>query len=115
MRASSWSERLNMFPALKDEDFRLVEGDVPPRPEDVAGCVHVSVVQGAAAVAYPRSHSQPLRSARTAACAALGTGLGAVPLVRFHEPCSPPHGSLIREHRAKRGPAGIEDGLCHLR
>ena len=28
-------EGFNIFPALKDGDFRRLEGDVPPRPQDV--------------------------------------------------------------------------------
>ena len=71
-------------------------------------------MQTQAAVTDPRSHAEVLESSRTPAGIARGTDLGRVSLVRFYEPCSPPHGSLVREHRAERGPASIQDGLRHL-
>ena len=34
-RAACTCGSLNIFPALKGEDFRPLEGDVPPRPQNV--------------------------------------------------------------------------------
>jgi hypothetical protein len=62
----------------------------------------------------PVSHSEVFQPSRAAACVARRTDLGTVSLVRFYELCSVPHG-FVAEHRAKRAPAGIEDGLRHLR
>src|SRR3954470_6660136 len=54
-----------------------------------------------------------LHPSRAAECAALGTHLGTVPLVRLNEACPMPNG-LVVEHRAKRRPARIQDRLRHL-
>ena len=68
-----------------------------------------------AALTDPFSHSQTFHASRRAAAGtAVGTGLGAVSLVRLNKDCPVPHG-FIAEHRAKRRPTRIKDGLCHLR
>jgi hypothetical protein len=102
----------NIFPFPKTEDVRPLEDDVQPRAKDVPSRIGVPVVQGPAAIAYPRSHSQMLHPSRAAECAALGTHLGTVPLVRLNEACSMPNG-LVVKHQAKRGPASIQDRLRH--
>lgn len=101
--------------SLAAQSSRRLEGDTPPRPQDVARRVDIPVMGCPAVATYPRSHSQTLLPSRRARrdCSTAGTGLGAVPLVRFNEHGSVPNG-LIAEHRAKRGPACIQDGLRHL-
>ena len=73
---------LNIFPVLKDGDFRLVEGDVPSQPQNIPTSIGVPVVQSPAVVTRPRSYSETFQSFRTAACEAHGTGLGTPSLVR---------------------------------
>ena len=71
-------------------------------------------MQATALQASPRPHSQPFKPFRTTDCAAIGTGLRTHTLVRLNEPCPRPHGQLVLEHRAERGPASIQDGFRHL-
>lgn len=90
-----------------------MEAGVPAREQDVDSGVDVSIMQDTTTITSPFSHSQTLRASRRA-CAgtATGTGLGAVSLVSIDIPGPVPNG-LVAEHRAERGPAGIENGLRH--
>jgi hypothetical protein len=72
-------------------------------------------MQSSAAITSPLSHSQTFQPLRAAECQAHGTGLGTQPLVRQNVSCSPPHGGLVREHHAERGPTRVKDGLRHPR
>src|SRR3982750_664584 len=67
-----------------------------------------------ATVTHPAPYSELCDTFRAAACAARRTQSGTVSLVDFHVFNSVPHG-LVAELLAERGPAGVEDGLRHVR
>ena len=102
----------NVFPALKDGDFRNQRATFRPE-QQVQGSIGIPIMQDTAATTLPRSHSQTCDTFRAAARTARRTGRGTSTFADFDIPRSVPHGFVV-EHGPKAGPRRIQDGFRHL-
>ena len=92
----------------------MLEGDVPPRQQDVPRGVHITIMQTSTPRTGPVPNSQPFKTPRPPDYTAIGTGLRTHPFVRLDEHSPRPHGHLILEHPTEARPTRIQDGLRHL-
>ena len=100
---------LNVFPALRDRDFRYRRATFRPE-QQVHSSIDVPVMPSMAAMANPSSYSQAFLAFRATARAAHRTACGTACLLDFNVARSVPAG-FIAELRSKLRPRCINGGF----